>query len=59
MSGSDLQINDLMEASFKMMMHDLNVRAASYGMALVQMKWNKETKKVEFEAFPLEDVFKT
>ena len=58
MAINEEQINDLLESAFEAMMRDMNKEAARYGLSLTQIKWNKETKKVEFETSPFEDMFK-
>ena len=59
MAELDLNTNNLLEAAFESMMQDLNLQAARLGLSLVQMKWNKEAKKVEFQILPFEDIFKS
>ncbi len=58
MAELDINTNNLLEAAFESMMRDLSLQAAMLGLSMVQMKWNKKTKKIEFQTIPLEDIFK-
>ena len=59
MSEDELNCENLLEAVFESMMRDLNKKAASYGMTLTRMWWNKQTRRLEIDNMPFEDIFLT